>query len=137
MALGNLVPDPAVAAGELVAGRCDNDTTHQLRPDSGPRLRQLLIIDGSQGPGLASNCITGHFSIAICESCGDVCRAAINRHCPEMQPFPPSLSLFLPHLLSLSFCLYEGEKSVGNIFFQCSTQQQHCGEAFTPQIKIH
>lgn len=93
MALGNLVPDPAVAAGELVAGRCDNDTTHQLRPDSGPRLRQLLIIDGSQGPGLASNCITGHFSIAICESCGDVCRVAINRHCPEMRSFSPSLSL--------------------------------------------
>lgn len=99
-ALGNLVPYPAVAAGKLVAGRCDNDTTHQLRPDSGPRLRQLLIIDGSQGPGLASNCITGYFSIAICESCGDVCRVAINSHCSEMQSFPPSLSCFL------SFCLY-------------------------------
>lgn len=93
MALGNLVPDPAAAAGEPVAGRCDNDTTHQLRPDSGPRLRQLLIIDGSLGPGLASNCITGHFSIAICESCGDVCRVAINRHCPEMQCFSPAPSL--------------------------------------------
>lgn len=102
MALGNLVPDPAVAAGELVASRCDNDTTHQLRPDSGPRLRQLLIIDGSQGPGLASNCITGHFSIAICESCGDVCRVAINRHCPEMQSFSPSLTLSRSLLLSLS-----------------------------------
>lgn len=103
MALGNLVPDSAVAAGVLVAGRCDNDTTHQLRPDSGPRLRQLLIIDGSQGPGLASNCITGHFSIAICESCGDVCRVAINRHCPEMQSFPPSLSRSLSVCVSLSF----------------------------------
>lgn len=82
--LGNLIPDPAVAAGELVAGRCDNDTTHQLRRDFGPRLRQLLIIDGSRGPGLASNCITGHFSIAICESCGDVCWVAINSQCAEM-----------------------------------------------------
>lgn len=99
VALGNLIPHPAVAAGELVAGRCDNDTTHQLRRDSGPRLRQLLIIDGNQGPGLASNCITGHFSIAICESCGDVCRVAINRHCPEMQSPPPHLSLSL--MLSL------------------------------------
>lgn len=85
MALGNLIPDPAEAAGEPVAGRCDNDTTLQLRRDSEPQLRQLLIIDGSQGPGLASNCITGHFSIAICESCGDVCPVAINRHCPERQ----------------------------------------------------
>lgn len=81
---------------QLVASRCDNDTTHQLRRDSGPRLRQLLIIDGNQALGLASNCITGHFSIAICESCGDVCRVAINRHCSERQR---------PHT-PLSDCLY-------------------------------
>lgn len=30
-----LFQNPAAAAGELVAGRCDNDTTHQLRQDSG------------------------------------------------------------------------------------------------------
>lgn len=88
-------PGSAVAAGELVAGRCDNDTTHKFRPDSGPRLRQHLIIDGSKGPGLASNCITGHFSIAICESCGDVCWMPINRHCPEIQSLAPSLFLSL------------------------------------------
>lgn len=88
--VGNLVLGSAVAAGELVAGRCDNDTTRERRPGSGgPRLRQRLIIDGSKGPGLASNCITGHFSIAICESCGDVFWVPINRHCPEIR----SLSL--------------------------------------------
>lgn len=96
--VGNLVPDSNVAAGELVASRCDNDTMHKLRSDSGPQLRQRLIIDGSKGPVLASNCITGHFSIAICENCGDVCRVAINRHYPETQSL--SLILFL-------FCLYE------------------------------
>lgn len=117
----------AVAAGELVAGRCDNDTTHKFRPDSGPRLRQHLIIDGSKGPGLASNCITGHFSIAICESCGDVCWMPINRHYPEIQ------SLALP--LSFSLCSYEGGKSDENIFFQCWLQHQLCGDAFIRQIK--
>lgn len=128
VALGNLIPNSAEAAGELVAGRCDNDTTHQLRRHSGPRLRQLLIIDGSQGPGLASNCITGHFSIAICESCGDVCRVAINRHCPERQT--PSFSRSLALLCFLSFCVYEGWMSSENIFFQCSVQQ-HGEDSFT------
>lgn len=113
---------------QLVAGRCDNDTTHQLRRHSGPRLRQLLIIDGSQGPGLASNCITGHFSIAICESCGDVCWVAINRHCPERQT--PSFSRSLSLLCFLSFCVYEGWMSSENIFFQCSVQQ-HGEDSFT------
>jgi len=102
MALGNLIPGPTEAAGELVATRCDNDTTHKLRQGSRPRLRQLLIIDGSQGPGLASNCITGHFSIAICESCGDVCWVAINRHYPGRQHPHTPLSC------CLSFCLCEG-----------------------------
>lgn len=56
-----------------VCGR-DNDKERSGGGMEGPRLWQLLIIDGGRGPGLASNCITGHFSIAICESCGDVCR---------------------------------------------------------------
>lgn len=122
VALRNLIPNPAEAAGELVAGRCDNDTMHQLRRHSGPRLRQLLIIDGSQGPGLASNCITGHFSIAICESCGDVCRVAINRHCPERQA-TPRLPIPNPPPCFLSFCVYKGKTSSEDIFFQCSVQQ--------------
>lgn len=94
--VGNLVPDSSVAAGKLVAGRCDNDTMHKLRSDSGPQLRQRLIIDGSKGPGLASNCITGHFSIAICESCGDMCRV---RSIGTVQRPSPSLSF------CFSFCL--------------------------------
>lgn len=106
-----------------MASRCDNDTTHQLRRDSGPRLRQLLIIDGNQALGLASNCITGHFSIAICESCGDVCRVAINRHCSERQR---------PHT-PLSDCLYfffcEGNWCRDNI----SVLQ---GKDFTTSFKI-
>lgn len=81
--VGNAVPGSAVTAGKLVAGRRDNDTTCLPGPDGRPRHRQRLIIDGSKVPGLASNCITGHFSIAICESCGDVCRVAINKHCPK------------------------------------------------------
>lgn len=128
--VGNLVPDSAAAAGELVAGRCDNDTTHKLRPDSGPRLRQRLIIDGSKGPGLASNCITGHFSIAICESCGDVCRVAINRHRPEMQSLPLShafsLSVYMKArslLKTFSFNIVYNNNTVGILSFHRSKYQ--------------
>lgn len=70
--------------------------------ERGPRLRQRLIIDGSKGPGLASNCITGHFSIAICESCGDVCRVPINMLSRDTVSPPLSLPLML---FSFSVCM--------------------------------